>query len=330
MQEDLGRTDRVSPTCQHVDNLLVRSEADLRIVRETSVRRGRHKTNRFLGAALVAVALLLAACGEEPATPGPGGPLAGRYVGQEIWLTYFSPEHALYGRRIHRTAEEARALAEALRARVLAGEDIGALAETHSNAPGAAAGGFSGVLPADADAPTERDRALASVAVGEVTPIVDWLGGMWFARRIDRAAAARLQVRLDRVRAERVRLRAIVLLYQGVWVPDPALSRGVTRTKERAVALAETLLERARAGEDFEALAREFSDDAASAKNGGLVQVAREGGVQTAWLHRFETWVPDSVLRAAFATPAGEVHPDVVVSPRGVFVLRVDARRDGQ
>lgn len=280
-----------------------------------------------------AAALLIAfaACGEQgvPASPSSPatGPIEGEVVGQEIWLTYFSPENARYGRRVHRTAEEARALAETLRARVVAGEDIGALAEEYSNAPGAAARGFSGVLPADAEHPSARDRALASVAVGEVTPIVDWLGGMWFARRVDLEEGAALHRLFEQAGRERRMFRAIALLYRGAYLPERELAPRATRSLPRAKELAAHLLERLRAGEDFEALAREYSDDPGSAENGGLVTVPRSDGTRTPWVHRFETWVPESVLRAVFSTPPGELHPHVIVSPRGIFLIRVEERR---
>ncbi len=277
--------------------------------------------------AYLAAALLVGGCGGEPGAGTPAsGPIRGEYYGQEVWLTYFSPAHAAYGRRMNRTRAQARALAESLRARVASGEDVGEIAREHSNAPGAAARGFSGRLPANPGAPSARDRAMASVEVGELTPIVDWMGGMWFARRIDTGKARELEGVLDVVRRERAKARAIVLLYEGAWVPDPSLRS--TRPKEQAIELGRQLLERAGRGEDFATLARKYSDDPASRARGGMIAVTHgKDDESTPWIHRWETWVPDSVLQAIFETPPNTVVPHVVVSERGVFVLKVEDRR---
>ncbi|MFV1959572.1 MAG: peptidylprolyl isomerase, partial [Planctomycetota bacterium] len=152
------------------------------------------RVRRWIPVLLLGLGLLLTpACGQEKARDpanGAGGantplePLSGPVVGQEIWITYRAPEYQAYGRRTGRSREEARRVAESLRRRVLAGESIGSLAQRFSGAPGAAAQGFGGVLPVDPARPGPRARALASVEVGGVTPLIDWMGGWWFARRV--------------------------------------------------------------------------------------------------------------------------------------------------
>lgn len=55
---------------------------------------------------------------------------------------------------------------------------------------------------------------------------------------------------------ERIEVQHILISFQGA-IPDEK----VTRTQEEAEALAQQLLERAKAGEDFDALVKEFTDD---------------------------------------------------------------------
>lgn len=55
---------------------------------------------------------------------------------------------------------------------------------------------------------------------------------------------------------ERVEVQHILISFKGA-IPD----ENVTRTQEEAEALAKSILERAKAGEDFDALVKEFTDD---------------------------------------------------------------------
>jgi parvulin-like peptidyl-prolyl isomerase len=74
------------------------------------------------------------------------------------------------------------------------------------------------------------------------------------------------------------------------------------------------ILERARAGEDFAALAREHSDDSATAGNGG----------DTGFFHRGQM-VP-AFEEAAFALQAGEIS-ELVETPFGVHIIRMEQRK---
>jgi peptidyl-prolyl cis-trans isomerase D len=103
-------------------------------------------------------------------------------------------------------------------------------------------------------------------------------------------------------RQERVRARHILI------------SAGDEATEEEraeARSKAESLLERARAGEDFAALAEEHSDDPGSRSRGGDLD----------WFPRGQMVPPFE--QAAFSLEAGEIS-DVVETPFGFHVIRVE------
>lgn len=107
---------------------------------------------------------------------------------------------------------------------------------------------------------------------------------------------------------EQARIRQIL-----VRVPADASDeqRAAARTR------AEGLLHRAQAGEDFAELARENSDDEATASHGGDAGwFARGGRVQ-------------AVVDAAFAHQANELHPEIVETQFGFYVIKVTGRRQG-
>jgi peptidyl-prolyl cis-trans isomerase C len=107
---------------------------------------------------------------------------------------------------------------------------------------------------------------------------------------------------------ERLRARHILL----------RLPREVSPTrKDEFRTRAEGLLARIRTGEDFEALAREHSEDVGSKGKGGALQVFARGQMVPA----FE--------KAAFALQAGEVS-DVVETPFGFHIIRVDEKLPSQ
>jgi hypothetical protein len=268
---------------------------------------------------------MVAACGggETPRRVPEPAP----YFGQAVWLTYFSPEHARYGRRHDRVKKKALHLAQRLRREVLAGSDIGQVAREWSNAPGGIADGITPKLPLDAGRPGPRAKALSAVAIGEVTEVVEWLGGYWFAKRIDVRRAAQLEKRFNLLARDRASFRAIALVYRGAWIANPEVARQVKRSKEEAIRLAETFLQRALDGEDFAALAREHSEDKASAQHGGLITLPVPEPGWEHYVRRVEPGVPEAVLGVVFEDPPGTVHPGVVVTRRGVFVVKTEDRK---
>ncbi len=342
LQED--RRTRANPPGRtrprHIDDMHPTSEALL----QSAASPGPRPRSRSIGwrvpLALAGALLVLAACGKDGASGDrggafvnptfPDGPLQGQVYGQEIWLTYFDPPHARYGRRVNRTKEAALALARDLRERVKRGEDIGTLARSFSNAQGGVADGWTGVLPLDPGHPTIRERALASVRPGEVTPIVDWLGGFWFGKRADETTGKRLEAEFHRLARLRVSFRAIVMVYRGSWMPDTALREQVTRSKEDALRLARALIVRLQSGERFEDLAKQYSNDGASAANGGLVTVQPPGGggPPTPWIPMNHPSIPESVMKVVLEDDPGTLHPEPIVSERGVFVIRTEGRKE--
>jgi len=84
--------------------------------------------------------------------------------------------------------------------------------------------------------------------------------------------------------------------------------------REAALARADSLLEVARSGADFAALARENSEDPGSAPRGG----------DLGFFNRSDMVAPFSA--AAYETESGTIHPQVVESPFGFHIIKVEER----
>jgi hypothetical protein len=251
--------------------------------------------------------------------------LAGPYVAQEIWVTYNHEEFNHLGRRDGTPRDEARQKAEALRERVLRGEDIGALAIEHSGAPGGSSEGFSDWRGDPKRNPLDaRDHELMRTPVGGVTKILDWLGGWWFAKRVSAERGRELEVRFRWEIERAARIAVIAIKYKGSW--PQRYDDKWTLTKEEAHALAESLLARALAGEDFGALAAQHSYDE-NAKNGGVVRVLRTNGERTEWIKPQEEVIERAVLKAAFEGEIGKVWPHVIDGVIAVYLVKVLERR---
>jgi cyclophilin family peptidyl-prolyl cis-trans isomerase len=107
---------------------------------------------------------------------------------------------------------------------------------------------------------------------------------------------------LKRVRLDLIKVRHILVAYQG------AGGSTQVRSKEEARELAETILKRAKAGEDFADLARAYSDSE-SAKKGGLIGEIAKGMTVPAFDH------------AAFRLKVNEIS-EVTPTPAGFQVIQ--------
>jgi parvulin-like peptidyl-prolyl isomerase len=107
---------------------------------------------------------------------------------------------------------------------------------------------------------------------------------------------------------EQVRVRHILLTWKPMGTTD---DRAAIRQQMVPI------LEKARAGEDFAELAREYSDDSATAGNGGDTGLFRRGQMAPA----FET--------AAFALQPGEISEPVETS-FGVHILRLEEHKEAR
>ena len=104
---------------------------------------------------------------------------------------------------------------------------------------------------------------------------------------------------------EQVRVRHILITWKPLGKPD---DRAFIRESMQPI------LERARSGEDFAALAREFSDDYATRQEGG----------DTGFFHRGQ--MAPAFEEAAFALQPGEIS-DVVETSFGVHIIKLEERQ---
>jgi len=109
---------------------------------------------------------------------------------------------------------------------------------------------------------------------------------------------------------EQVHARHILIAVKSAAAPTEGLDKPQARAK------AEEALKRVKAGEDFAALAKEYSNDPGSKDNGG----------DLGWFGRGRM-VPE-FEKAAFALQPGQTS-DIVESPFGFHIIRVEERRTG-
>lgn len=90
------------------------------------------------------------------------------------------------------------------------------------------------------------------------------------------------------------------------------------RDTQEMTRLAEDLLQRARAGEDFGQLVNDYSEDRSKQRNKGFIEVVEQGDLV------------ESFKQAAFAlTPEEPISP-LVTTPYGLHILKLEERTEGQ
>lgn len=261
----------------------------------------RRVPRRALAAVATTLLLALLACSssneadDAPATAGTettGGaapdPASGdrELSAAHILIMYEGSERA--PAEITRSKEEALEVATSVAKQAQApGADFAMLARVYSNGPSAPKGGDLGIFPASQMIP-QFSAAVLRLQIGEVSDPVETPFGYHIIRRQPVAKAS---------------AKHIVVMYAG----SELAGAQITRTKEEALARAREALERVRAGEEFEALAREYSDGPSASKGGDLGQFNK--GTMT-----------PAFDAAAFACEVGEVS-DIVETPFGYHII---------
>jgi parvulin-like peptidyl-prolyl isomerase len=165
-----------------------------------------------------------------------------------ILIQYMGSQRA--GPNITRTKMEAQEFAEEIAKKAKAGEDFAQLAQENSDGPSGPRGGNLGVFRANQMVPSFSE-ALLKLEVGECSDPVETPFGFHVIRRN---------------KIERVAARHILVQWQG----SERASAEITRTKGEALTRAMEALNKARDGQDFGELAREYSDGPTGPNGGDL------------------------------------------------------------
>ncbi len=208
------------------------------------------------------------------------------FAGAHILIMYKGSRRA--DDSVTRTKEEAKALAQQLAERARKGEDFAELAKEYSDGPSGPRGGELGTWVKGRMIP-EFDAAMESLKIGEVSDPVETPFGYHV---------------ILRKKVEKIYCRHILIMHEGSARKPP----NVSRTREEAKKRAEEVLAKARAGENFEDLAREYSDGPTATVGGDLGGFGRGAMVPA-----FE--------QAAFALKVGEIS-DVVETPFGFHIIQ--------
>jgi parvulin-like peptidyl-prolyl isomerase len=194
---------------------------------------------------------------------------------------------------VTRTKEEALALVQEIAKKTKSpGADFGALAKQYSDCPSAPRGGNLGNFSSQQMVKPFSDAVLA-LDVGETSDVVETPFGYHIIRRQD------IQI------IPTAAVKHILVMYQGS-MRAPA---GITRTKDEALARIRECQTRLRAGEDFTALVREYSDDPNGPPSGGDLGTFEQGQMTP----EFDT--------AVFACAVGGT-TDIVETPFGFHLIQ--------
>ncbi len=255
--------------------------------------------------------------------------LPGIYWGQEIWISYRSEEHVGKGFRYPRTRAEALAKARDLCRQVHAGADLGKLARRWSNGDFGLADGLCVVPePSHRNAPDARDVTLFRTPIGSLTPLLEWRGGFWFARRLSEADGRKLDGKLQKALKLRARARVIHIHHAGAF---PRRFEFDNYTKAQAVEKAWAIIRELehKDGKRFAELARKHSNEKGTRERDGLLTTRDPiTKKKTEWIRwgdrNFSQMLLDVILEKG--TP-GRVWPEPVISGQGVDIVLVLERR---
>ncbi len=183
--------------------------------------------------------------------PPPEEPV--EFAGAHILIMYQGSMRA--PETVTRNKGEALELAKDLAERAQKGEDFAELAKEYSDGPSGPNGGNLGTWPKGRMVP-EFDAAVEKLDIGGVSDPVETQFGYHV---------------IMRTKIDKVSCRHILVMHDESMRKPPQIER----TKEEALARAEEALGRSMAGEDFEDLAREYSDGPSAPKGGDLGSFGR-------------------------------------------------------
>lgn len=207
------------------------------------------KSLRFLAPALLVLLSSSALADEAPNTEQAATPPAPvEFAGAHILIQYQGSMRA--PDTITRTKEEALELAASLAERARKGEDFAELAKEFSDGPSGPRGGDLGSWQKGRMIP-EFDAAVEQMEIGDISDPVETAFGYHV---------------ILRKKVEMVACRHILVMYQG----SERAPAEVTRSKEEAMARAEEVLTKVKAGDSFEELAAEYSDGPTKTRGGDL------------------------------------------------------------
>ena len=230
-------------------------------------------------------------------------------VGKTIQLEFKEQSNAIETDQ----KEERKTYADEALTRVLAGEDIALIGQEDELAyPGVAFYSELDFTEVDAISP-EIAEAISGYDAGDIVPyVIEGTDGYTYditGTVVDLTGYFIVQV-ADHTTEEYKEVQASHIL---IGWDDSSLASD--RTKEEALALASEILDRANAGEDFGALAGEYSEDTGSSWDSGHLGYFGPGVM----VSEFED--------AAFAMESGEIS-DVVETEFGYHIIKVTDIRD--
>ncbi len=208
------------------------------------------------------------------------------FAGAHILIMYQGSQRA--PATVTRTKEEALTLAKQIAERARKGEDFAELAKEYSDGPSASRGGNLGIWEKGRMVP-EFDAAIEKLPIGSISDPVETPFGYHV---------------ILRKKVEKISCRHILVMHEGSTRKPPE----ITRSREEALARADSALAKIKAGEDFATVAEEYSDGPTKVRGGDLGSFGRGMMVPA-----FED--------AAFALKVGEVSA-IVETPFGFHIIK--------